>query len=48
VLIKERRLLARAVFGYIETGPFNTCSFVKEITEEPGYEAILPAISKPI
>ena len=41
VLIKELRLLARAVFVMDATGKISYMQLVKEITDEPDYEAAL-------
>jgi thiol peroxidase len=43
VLIKELRLLARAVFVIDGTGIIRHIEIVKELTEEPDYEAVLKA-----
>ena len=43
VLIKELRLLARAVFVIDVTGIIRHIEIVKELTEEPDYEAVLKA-----
>ncbi len=40
-LIKELRLLTRAVFVVDREGTIQHAQFVKEITEEPDYEAVL-------
>lgn len=47
VLIKELRLLARAVFLVDRAGTIQYIELVKEITDEPDYEAVLSAVSKP-
>jgi len=47
VLIKELRLLARAVFLVDRAGTVQYIELVKEITDEPDYEAVLSAVSKP-
>jgi thiol peroxidase len=44
VLIKELRLLARCVFVVDKTGKITYTQLVKEVTEEPDYEAILGAL----
>jgi thiol peroxidase len=44
VLIKELRLLARAVFVIDDTGTIRHMELVKELTEEPDYEAVLKAV----
>ncbi len=46
VLIKELRLLARAVFLVDRDGTIKYIELVKEITNEPDYEKVLNAISK--
>ena len=46
VLIKELRLLARAVFVVDREGILRYMQLVKEIADEPDYEAILSAVSK--
>jgi len=46
VLIKELRLLARAVFLVDRDGIIQYIELVKEITNEPNYEAVLSAVSK--
>jgi thiol peroxidase len=46
VLIKELRLLARAVFLVDGKGTLQYIQFVKELTKEPDYEAILSALKK--
>jgi len=47
VLIKELRLLARAVFLVDRAGTIQYIELVKEITDQPDYEAVLSAVSKP-
>lgn len=47
VLIKELRLLARAVFLVDRAGTIQYIELVEEITDEPDYEAVLSAVSKP-
>jgi thiol peroxidase len=44
VLIKELRLLARAVFILDRKGTVRYIQIVKEITEEPDYDAVLQAV----
>lgn len=46
VLIKELRLLARAVFVVDRDDTIQYIQLVKEVTEEPDYEAVLSAVSK--
>jgi len=46
VLIKELRLLARAVFLIDRQGTIQYIQLVKELTKEPDYEAILGALKK--
>ncbi len=46
VLIKELRLLARAVFVVDRTATIRFIQIVKEITDEPDYVAILDTIGK--
>lgn len=46
VLIKELRLLARAVFVVDREGRIQYIQLVKELTEEPNYEAVLDAVKK--
>ena len=46
VLIKELRLLARAVFVVDRNGVVQYVQLVKEITQEPDYEPILTAVRK--
>jgi thiol peroxidase len=46
VLIKELRLLARAVFVIDGEGTIQYIQLVKELSEEPNYEAVLDALSK--
>lgn len=46
VLIKELRLLARAVFLVDRQGTIQYMELVKEITKEPNYEAVLSAFKK--
>ncbi|WP_462136890.1 thiol peroxidase [Candidatus Mycalebacterium sp.] len=44
VLMKENRLLARAVFVVDENDVVRHAEYVKEITDEPDYEAVLSAV----
>lgn len=46
VLIKELRLLARAVFLVDRQGTLQYVQIVKELTNEPDYEAVLNALKK--
>ena len=46
VLIKELRLLARAVFVVDREGIIRYEELVKEVTVEPDYEAVLEAVKK--
>ena len=46
VLIKELRLLARAVFLVDRKGIIQYIQLVKEVTKEPDYEAVLNALKK--
>ena len=46
VLIKELRLLARAVFVVDREGLVQYVQLVQEVTKEPDYEAVLSAINK--
>jgi thiol peroxidase len=46
VLIKELRLLARAVFVVDKSGKIQYTQLVKEVTEEPDYNAVLEAVKK--
>jgi thiol peroxidase len=46
VLIKELRLLARAVFVVDKEGTIQYIQLVKEVTEEPDYSAVLEAVKK--
>jgi thiol peroxidase len=46
VLIKDLRLLARAVFLVDRQGALQYIQFVKELTKEPDYDAILSALKK--
>ena len=44
VLIKELRLLARSVFVVDKKGVIRYIQLVKELTQEPDYEAVLKAV----
>lgn len=46
VLIKELRLLARAVFVIDPEGTVKYTQLVREVTSEPDYEAVLNAVRK--
>jgi thiol peroxidase len=46
VLIKELRLLARAVFVVDQAGIVQYAELVKELTNQPDYEAVLLAVKK--
>jgi thiol peroxidase len=46
VLIKELRLLARAVFLVDRKGIIQNIQLVKEVTKEPDYAAVLNALKK--
>ena len=46
VLIKELRLLARALFVVDREGIIQYIQIVKEISQEPDYEAVLQAVKK--
>jgi thiol peroxidase len=46
VLIKELRLLARAVFVVDKNGVVRYIQLVKEVANEPDYEEILQAVSR--
>jgi thioredoxin-dependent peroxiredoxin len=46
VLIKELRLLARAVFLVDRKGNLQYAQLVKEVTQEPDYGAVLQALKK--
>ena len=46
VLVKELRLLARAVFVVDKTGTVRHVQLVKEIADEPDYEAVLAAVKQ--
>ena len=45
-MIKELRLLARAVFVVDGDGTIQYIQLVKEVTEEPDYNAALEAVKK--
>ena len=46
VLIKELRLLARAVFLVDRKGDLRYSQLVKEVTREPDYDAVLQALKQ--
>jgi thiol peroxidase len=46
VLIKELRLLARGIFVVDREGVIQYVELVKDLTEEPRYEAVLGAVKK--
>lgn len=46
VLIKELRLLARAVFVVDREGSIRYVQLVRELTQEPDYEPVLDAVKK--
>ena len=46
VLIKELRLLARAIFVVDREGRISYVQLVKEISKEPDYDAVLEAVKK--
>jgi thiol peroxidase len=46
VLIKELRLLARAIFVVDREGIIQYIQLVNEVTEEPDYQAVLDAVNK--
>ena len=46
LLIKELRLLARSVLVLDREGVIQYCQLVKEISEEPDYDAVLDAVKK--
>jgi len=46
VLIKELRLLARVVFVLDREGRIEYIQIVKEVTDEPDYDAVLASVSK--
>ena len=46
VLIKELRLLARAIFVVDKKGVIQYIQLVKEVTKEPDYEAVIAAVGK--
>jgi thiol peroxidase len=45
-LIKELRLLARAIFVVDRQGAVQYIQLVKEVAEEPDYQAVLEAVKK--
>jgi thiol peroxidase len=46
MLIKEVRLLARAVFVVDQSGIIRHIQLVKEVAEEPDYDAVIQAVKK--
>ncbi len=46
VLLKDLRLLARAVFVVDQTGTIRYLQIVNEITNEPDYDAVIQAVRK--
>ncbi len=46
VLIKDLRLLARAIFVIDQKGTIQYVQLVKEVAQEPDYEAVLNAVKK--
>ena len=46
VLIKELRLLARAVFAIDRSGTIRHVELVREVTNEPNYDAALKAVTE--
>jgi len=46
VLIKELRLLARAVFVVDRGGIIQYIQLVKEVADEPDYDSVLDAVTK--
>jgi thiol peroxidase len=46
VLIKELRLLSRAIFVLDGAGVIQYVQLVKEVTEEPDYDAVIAAVGK--
>ncbi len=46
VLIKELRLLARGIFVVDQQGTIQYSQLVKEVTEEPDYDAVIEAAKK--
>jgi thiol peroxidase len=46
VLIKELRLLARAIFVVDKGGVLRYTQFVKEVSNEPNYDEVLQAVGK--
>ena len=45
-MIKELRLLARAIFVVDKDGAVQYIQLVKEVTEEPDYDDVLGAVKK--
>ncbi len=45
-MIKELRLLARAIFVVDKDGTVQYIQLVKEVTEEPDYDDVLGAVKK--
>jgi thiol peroxidase len=46
VLIKELRLLARSIFVIDRSGIIQYVQHVKELSQEPDYDAIIKAVQK--
>jgi len=46
ILIKELRLLARAIFVVDQEGMIQYTQLVKEVTDEPDYEDVIEAVKK--
>jgi thiol peroxidase len=46
VLIKELRLLARSIFVVDRNGIIQYIQHVKELSEEPDYDAVIEAVKK--
>ena len=46
VLIKELRLLARSIFVLDKNGVVQYVQHVKEISQEPDYDAVIAAVKK--
>jgi thiol peroxidase len=46
VLIKELRLLARSIFVVDRNGVIQYIQHVKELSEEPDYDAVIEAVKK--
>jgi thiol peroxidase len=46
VLIKEHRLLTRAIFVVDKNNTVQHAEYVKEVTEHPNYDAALAAVKK--